>query len=235
MSQQKRNRQILTYPNPYLREEAARVEVFDESLSELFDEMCALMHESDGVGLAATQVGESLQLLVLSSYVFLSDSERQEILDQDGDMGANIAVINPEVIEQSEEMINADEGCLSFPGVYIKVKRPVWVKIRAQRIDGSEFEIEGEGLGARAILHEIDHLTGKVMTDHLAFLDRQKALRDHQRIQKNKKLKAQSEHDDESASRSSKTKRSRGGSRKKNTSKRGSRSSRPSKSSKKRR
>ena len=196
MSQQKRNRQILTYPNPYLREEARRVDTFDDSLSSLFDEMCILMHDSDGVGLAATQVGESLQLLVLSNYVFLSEEERKEIMEHDGDMGVNIAVINPEVVEQSSEMINDFEGCLSFPEVYIKVKRPAWVKIRAQRLDGSEFEIEGEGLGARAILHEMDHLTGKVMTDHLAFLDRQKALRDHQKIQKSRRLKAEEESED---------------------------------------
>ena len=73
MSQQKRNREILTYPNPHLSRAAHRVESFDDELSELFDEMCGLMHASDGVGLAATQVGEPLQLLVLSSYVFLSE------------------------------------------------------------------------------------------------------------------------------------------------------------------
>lgn len=235
MSQQKRNRQILTYPNPYLREEAERVEVFDASLNELFVEMCTLMHASDGVGLAATQVGESLQLLVLSSYVFLSDSERQEILDHDGDMGADIAVINPEVIDQSDEMIRGDEGCLSFPNVYIKVKRPAWVKIRAQRLDGSEFEIEGEGLGARAILHEMDHLNGKVMTDHLAFLDRQKALRTHQKLQKSRRQEAQEELEDEIPSRGAPSKKSRGSHRRGGPSKRGSRSSRASKSSKKRR
>lgn len=190
MSQQKRNRQILTYPNPHLSKAAQRVESFDESLSELFDEMCELMHESDGVGLAATQVGEPIQLLVLSHYVFLSAEERKEILDNDGDMGPNIAVINPEVVEESPEQLNDYEGCLSFPEVYIKVKRPRWVKIRAQKLSGETFELEGEGLGARAILHEMDHLTGKVMTDHLGFLDKQKALKDHQKIQKQRRLKA---------------------------------------------
>lgn len=192
MNTTKRDRQILTYPNPYLRHEATRVERFDEELSALFEEMCELMHESDGVGLAATQVGESLKLLVLSSYVFLPEEERRVILEGEGEMGPDIAVINPEVIEQSEEMITDIEGCLSFPEVYIKVKRPAWVKIRAQRLDGSFFEIEGEGLGARAILHEMDHLTGRVMTDHLSFLDRQKAMRDHQKIQKSRKPKVES-------------------------------------------
>lgn len=198
MSQQKRNREILTYPNPHLLKAAQRVERFDEELSELFDEMCGLMHASDGVGLAATQVGEPIQLLVLSNYVFLPEEERKEILDNDGDMGPNVAVINPEVIDESSDLINDYEGCLSFPEVYIKVKRPRWVKIKAQNLQGEVIELEGEGLGARAILHEMDHLTGKVMTDHLGFLDRQKALKDHQRVQKNRRLKAEREAEETS-------------------------------------
>ena len=193
MNHTKRNRQILTYPNPYLRQATPRVERFDAELEALFEEMCVLMHASDGVGLAATQVGESVRLLVLSSYVFLSEAERQEVMEHDGDMGPDIAVVNPEVIEQSAELILDYEGCLSFPEVYIKVKRPAWVKIRAQRLDGSEFELEGEGLGARAILHEMDHLTGKVMTDNVSFLDRQKALRDHQKRQKQRSRSAEEE------------------------------------------
>ena len=180
----KTKRKILTYPNPYLREEAKAIESFDEGLQSLFDEMCELMHQSDGVGLAATQVGESLQLLVLSSYVFMSPEERKQVSDDDGDMGEDIAVINPQVVEQSEDMLIDYEGCLSFPEVYIKVKRPAWVNIRAQNLQGEYIELRGEGFGARAILHEMDHLTGKVMTDHLSFLARQKALKDRQRIQK---------------------------------------------------
>lgn len=191
MSDEKRNREILTYPNPLLSQPARAVEEFGEALTELYEEMRLLMHESDGVGLAATQVGESLQLLILSEYVFLPEAERRAIQDTEGDMGADLAIINPVVIEQSDVLLNDVEGCLSFPDVYIKVKRPSWVKIRAQRLDGSEFELKGEGLGARAILHEMDHLTGKVMTDHLGFLDKQKALRDHQRIQRNRKRASQ--------------------------------------------
>ena len=184
MNAPKVTRKILTYPNPHLKEVAQRITDFDENVKSLFEEMCILMHQSDGVGLAATQIGEPIQLLVLSSYVFLSDEERTKILDEGGDMGKDIAVINPEVIEESKELIIGNEGCLSFPDVYIKVKRPSWVKIRAQDLNGEPLELYGEGLGARAILHEMDHLTGKVMTDHLSFLAKQKALKDHQRIQK---------------------------------------------------
>ena len=187
MSTEKRNREILTYPNPLLSYVAKPVEHFDEQLVALFEDMRRLMHEHDGVGLAATQVGESLQMLLLSEYVFLPEEERRVIQDTDGDMGEDLVIINPEVIEQSETMINDLEGCLSFPEVFIKVKRPSWVKIKAQRLDGSVFEIRGEGLGARAILHEMDHLTGKVMTDHLGFIDKQRALREHQRVQRKRK------------------------------------------------
>ena len=192
MNIEKKKLSILTYPNPYLREMARPVEHFDQELRELFEEMCILMHESDGVGLAATQVGHSIQLLVLSSYVFLPDEERKAILDSDGDMGEDMAVINPRVVEESPDKIIDTEGCLSFPDVYIKVKRPSWVKIIAQNLEGEEYEIRGEGLGARAILHEMDHLTGKVMTDHLSFLARKKALKDHQKIQKSRTQQVES-------------------------------------------
>ena len=185
MTSPQTKRKILTYPNPYLREEAQCVHQFDENLKALFQEMCILMHESDGVGLAATQVGESIQLLVLSSYVFLSEEERKQFSEQeDGDMGEDLAIINPQVLEQSEDELIDHEGCLSFPDVYIKVKRPAWVVIEAQDLNGERIELRGEGFGARAILHEMDHLNGKVMTDHLSFLAKQKALKDHQRIQK---------------------------------------------------
>ena len=185
MTSPQTKRKILTYPNPYLREEAQTVLKFDDELKALFEEMCVLMHESDGVGLAATQVGESIQLLVLSSYVFLSEEERKRFSEsEEGDMGEDLAIINPQVLEQSEDELVDYEGCLSFPDVYIKVKRPRWVKIVAQDIHGEQIELRGEGFGARAILHEMDHLNGKVMTDHLSFLAKQKALKDHQRIQK---------------------------------------------------
>ena len=185
MTSPQTKRKILTYPNPYLREEAQTVLEFDDELKALFEEMCVLMHESDGVGLAATQVGESIQLLVLSSYVFLSEEERKRFSEnEEGDMGEDLAIINPQVLEQSEDELVDHEGCLSFPDVYIKVKRPRWVKIVAQDIHGEQIELRGEGFGARAILHEMDHLNGKVMTDHLSFLAKQKALKDHQRIQK---------------------------------------------------
>ena len=176
--------EILTFPNPFLRKVASRVEVFDEALGALVEEMAVVMHAHEGVGLAATQVGRDMQLLLLSSYVFLSPEERARLADDPTWRGEDIAVINPRVVEQSADEITDTEGCLSFPEVYIKVPRPRWVKIEAQNARGELITLEGEGFGARAILHEMDHLNGKVMTDRLSYLARETALNKHRRVQR---------------------------------------------------
>lgn len=186
--------EVLPYPNPFLRHEASKVSAFDEDLKILTQNMCETMHDHDGVGLAATQIGVDAQVLILSSYVFMSEEERK-IASTTGDMGKDWVVINPEVIEKSEQEQVDLEGCLSFPEVFIKVSRPIWVKIRAYDLEGQEFMLEGQGFGARAILHEMDHLNGKVMTDHLNFLSRKKALAKHQRIQKIRSTRAHEEED----------------------------------------
>ncbi len=92
--------------------------------------------------------------------------------------------INPEIVEQSKEEYLSSEGCLSFPDVYINVSRPQWVVVKALDINGTPFEIKGEQLGARAMLHEMDHLSGKVMIDHVSYFNRQRALNKHQKVQK---------------------------------------------------
>jgi peptide deformylase len=84
-----------------------------------------------------------------------------------------LCFMNPEVLETSEEVQDSEEGCLSFPDIYIKVKRPMRCKVRALGIDGNVFEIEGEGLLARCLLHENDHLTGKLLVDFVGPLKRQ--------------------------------------------------------------
>ena len=166
---------ILPFPNPFLRERAIPVEVFDDALRVLVDDMISTMHSEEGLGLAATQVGVGQRLLILSQQAFKGDA---------GKGLPDLVVINPEIVWQSEETESASEGCLSFPGVYIQVERPLNVKIKALDVDGKPYELEGEGLGARAILHEIDHLNGVVMTDHVSHLQRSRALKKHQRNQK---------------------------------------------------
>ena len=168
-------REVLTWPNPFLKRRAALVERFDDELAALVSDMKETMLAEDGIGLAATQIGEDRRLLIIDRCAF--DREREE-------PGEIVTLINPEVVEASPDKILDFEGCLSFPEVYIKVRRPRWVKVRAQNLAGEAFEIEGEALGARALLHEIDHLEGRVMTDQVPFPVRSKALRQHKQVQR---------------------------------------------------
>jgi peptide deformylase len=119
-------------------------------------------------------VGVGLQVLLVHPVAFKGDEARDEPTQ---------VFINPEVVFESAEKITAEEGCLSFPEVFIPVTRPAHVRIRAQDAEGRSFEVEGEGLGARALLHEIDHLRGVVMVDHVSFLQRQRALKKHDKVQ----------------------------------------------------
>jgi peptide deformylase len=166
--------EILAYPNEFLRKKAQPVTRFDEPLRALVRDMEDTMAAEDGVGLAATQIGADLQLLLVHPYAFKGDEARDEPV---------LVVINPEIAWESPERITAEEGCLSFPDVFIQVARPTRVRIRALDVEGRPFELEGEGLSARALLHEIDHLNGVVMIDHVSFLQRQRALKKHQKNQ----------------------------------------------------
>lgn len=125
------------------------VEKFDEKLAILLDDMMETMHEANGVGLAAPQVG------ILRRAVVVDVDDRP------------IELVNPQILEASGEQDGA-EGCLSFPGQYGMVKRPMHVKIKAQDRTGKFFETEGDGLLARAFCHEIDHLDGIVFKTHVS-------------------------------------------------------------------
>ena len=166
--------EVLAYPNEFLRKKAQPVVHFDETLRAIVRDMEETMAVEDGVGLAATQVGVDLQLLLVHPLAFKGDDAQDE---------PAMVLINPEVVWESPERNTAEEGCLSFPEVFIPVSRPLKVRLRARNLDGAVFELEGEGLGARALLHEIDHLQGVVMIDHVSFLQRQRALKKHQKNQ----------------------------------------------------
>ncbi len=164
--------EIVTYPNPVLRAPTEPVTVFDDELRAFTQEMAELMVKSDGVGLAAPQVGVSKQIVVIDRYAFEGE---------EGSSKPKVVLINPEVIAQSKATQTGDEGCLSFPGVFVRITRPESVRVRAQDVDGNSFEIEGTGLGARALLHEIGHLHGNLLTDNVSFLVRTRALKKLQR------------------------------------------------------
>ena len=126
---------------------------FNEKLHVLLDDMADTLIKANGVGLAAPQVG-ILRRAVLVLETNVPEDEEDYIIE----------LINPEILEMSGEQ-EGPEGCLSVPGVYGWVKRPDHVKVRAQDRDGEWFEVEGDGLTARAFCHEIDHLDGKLFVD----------------------------------------------------------------------
>ena len=145
-------RNILTKEQPGLYKQCRPVTKFDERLHQLLDDMKETLLSANGVGLAAPQVGV-LRRAVLVIETNVPEGEEEFIYE----------LINPEILETEGEQ-DGPEGCLSVPGEYGLVKRPMRVKVRAQDRDGNWFEAEGEGLTARCFCHEIDHLEGVVFT-----------------------------------------------------------------------
>jgi len=146
---------ILEYPDPRLRTVARPVTTFDAGLRRLVSDMAETMYAAPGVGLAATQVDQHIQLIVIDV------SETKDQLR---------VLINPQITWASDETVVCEEGCLSVPSVYDEVRRPARVRVRAQDADGKPFELECEGLLAVCVQHEMDHLTGKVFVDYLSAL-----------------------------------------------------------------
>jgi peptide deformylase len=151
-------RTILHYPDKRLRESGKRVEKITPEVQRLVDDMAETMYAAPGVGLAATQIGEAVQ-------VFVIDVAEQ---DQPSDLRV---FINPEILERVD-VLSWNEGCLSFPGVTEEIERAAKVRVRAQDREGKWFELEAEGLLAIAIQHENDHLQGVLMIDKLGPLKR---------------------------------------------------------------
>ena len=148
---------ILRYPDPRLYTVARPVTEVDERIRRLVDDMLETMYEADGVGLAATQVDVHERLIVLDTSEARDDPR---------------VLINPELVERSEEMSFVDEGCLSVPAIYDRVKRHAKIKVRALGRDGKPYEFEAEGLLSVCVQHEMDHLMGKVFVEYLSQLKR---------------------------------------------------------------
>ena len=145
-------RNILTKEQPGLYKKCRPVTDFNERLHQLLDDMAETLGKANGVGLAAPQVGV-LRRAVLVIETNVPEGEPEKLLE----------LINPEILESSGEQ-EGPEGCLSVPGEYGIVKRPMHVKVKAQDRFGNWFEAEGDGLTARCFCHEIDHLDGIVFT-----------------------------------------------------------------------
>ena len=165
---------ILRYPDPRLHTVAKPVKEVDARIRQLVDDMLETMYDADGVGLAATQVDVHERVIVIDTSEMRDDPR---------------VLINPEIIARSDEMSFSDEGCLSVPQIYDKVKRHARVTVRALNRDGKPYQFDAEGLLAVCVQHEMDHLVGKVFVEYLSSLKRDriktkmlKKTRDEQRV-----------------------------------------------------
>ncbi len=149
---------ILVYPEPRLRRIAKPVVDFNADIQTMVDDMAQTMYAAPGIGLASIQVGLPFSIIVIDV------SQEQRDLK---------VLINPEIIAATGEQV-IEEGCLSFPGYFAEVQRARWVRFRAQNVNGETYESEADGLLAVCVQHEIDHLNGKLFTDYLSRLKRQR-------------------------------------------------------------
>ncbi len=161
---------IVKFGDPVLRKKTEHVPQIDDALLQLMSDMFRTMYAAPGIGLAANQVGISRNFAVIDL--------------QPGRQKSPLVIINP-VIEERSGTLYEEEGCLSIPGFAARVKRAAKVRVRALNEHGLPVVIEGEGLMARCLQHEIDHLNGKLYIDHLPLLTRLRIKRDiaHRRKQ----------------------------------------------------
>lgn len=169
---------ILEYPNKKLREKSQRVEKFDAELHDLLDSMYPIMMNTNGIGLAAIQVGHAKQVLILS-IPDENDEQNKENL---------IEMINPIITDMNGET-TYQEGCLSVPTFYEDIKRAESLSVNYQDRDGNTKSLEANGLLSIAIQHEIDHLNGILFIDKLTSSRRRKFEKEYKRMQKEKKNK----------------------------------------------
>lgn len=163
--------EILTYPNPLLREVSEPVTEFGPELKKLIDDMLETMYDANGIGLAAAQVGKLIQLLVIDTRPRDLETQRDEDEDQtelERKIRQPLILINPEIVK-GEGKTTFDEGCLSVPSFFETVERFEKIEVRAFDSDGKEFRFETDGLLAICIQHEMDHLDGTLFIDHISF------------------------------------------------------------------
>lgn len=150
--------EILKYPHPVLKSSAQPVKEIDDAIHKLIDDMIETMHNAPGIGLAAPQVGESKQVIVADI----------RSLEPDNDL---IVLINPRIVEAEGKMVET-EGCLSVSDFMPEIKRFAKVKVSGLNAEGKNVEISGEGLLAKVLQHEIDHINGILILDRVSSLKR---------------------------------------------------------------
>lgn len=181
-------REIVLYPEArdVLTTDCEPIEEVDDEVRQLVDDLIETMYDANGVGLAAPQIGVTKRVTVI------------DVTDRESEEPHVHVLINPEIIER-EGKLTWEEGCLSFPGLYGDVKRAERVKVRALNRDGEPYEIEGEGLFAVALQHEIDHLHGTLFIERMSGLKRRMALKEYKKIRARQAEEAAKEAEEENA------------------------------------
>lgn len=167
-------REILTAPDPRLREVSKPVDKVDDGLRALMDDMLETMYDAPGIGLAAIQIGVPVRVIVMD----LAGKDEEPVPRY---------FVNPEILDPSEDMNVYEEGCLSVPEFFDEVERPARCRIKYLDYDGVEHVEDAEGMFATCIQHEMDHLEGVLFIDHLSRLKRDRVLK---KLKKEQRLAA---------------------------------------------
>ncbi len=168
-------RDIITLPDPLLRQTSKPVSGVDKAVRKLFDDMLETMYDAPGIGLAAIQIGVPQRLVVID-------------LSKDGEERQPLFMANPEILSASEVMSDYEEGCLSIPEFYEMVTRPAEVTVRYLDRQGEPRELAASGVLATCVQHEIDHLNGVLFIDHISKLKRDRVVKKFVKAQKLGKL-----------------------------------------------
>ncbi len=161
---------IITLPDPILRQVSQPVERVDDELRQLFDDMLETMYDAPGIGLAGIQVAVPKRVLVL------------DVGDEDSEEKHPICMANPEIISKGDEKRVYEEGCLSIPDVRVEIERPSNVTVKYIDREGHQQELQAEGLLATAVQHEIDHLDGRLIVDFMSRLRREMVIRKFKKL-----------------------------------------------------
>ena len=165
---------IIKYPEPELRQATTEVPLDDlqsAGIRSLVEDMIETMYSHNGAGLAAVQVARPERIILIDGHVAGGAEDAPPVV-----------LINPTIEHLSEETETADEGCLSFPGIFVPIKRSLKARVSAYGLDGKQFTVAAEGLYARALQHETDHLTGRLIVDFVGAVKREIIKRKMKRV-----------------------------------------------------
>lgn len=179
---------IVLAPDPRLKMKSEPVKEITPDILQLCDDLLDTMYASNGIGLSAVQVGVLKRVIVIDveweSPRYRAENGEEIESDAPPKRGKPIKMINPEIVEESEDSSVYNEGCLSFPGQFSEVERPAAIRIKYLDENGKEQKLEADGLLATCLQHEIDHMNGIVFVDHISSLKRDMILRKMKKVKK---------------------------------------------------